>query len=145
LNACLFIARDPASLPDRAGAVMMFGEATPDHNRARVLAGVSLAGVASPGPTVCACFAVGRNTIVEEIRSRNIATVAGISAALRAGTNCGSCLPELAVILNETRAEEGMPSAEEPSTDFARQRQWELCRSVERSKGGMLVKTYLPR
>jgi assimilatory nitrate reductase catalytic subunit len=89
LDACLFIARDPASLPDRASAVMMFAEAPPDHNRARVLAGASLAGVASPGPTVCACFAVGRNTIIDAIRSGNFTAVAQISAALRAGTNCG--------------------------------------------------------
>jgi assimilatory nitrate reductase catalytic subunit len=94
---------------------MMFGEAPPEHNRARVLAGVSLAGVASPGPTVCACFAVGRNTIVAAIRSKDLATVAGIGAALRAGTNCGSCVPELAAILNETWAEEGAPGLEEPA------------------------------
>jgi assimilatory nitrate reductase catalytic subunit len=111
LDACLFIARDPAGLPDRASAVMMFAEALPAHDRARVLAGVSLAGVASPGPTVCACFAVGRNAIVEAIRSGNFTAVADISAALRAGTNCGSCLPELAAILAETRA----ASAAEPA------------------------------
>jgi assimilatory nitrate reductase catalytic subunit len=115
LDACLFVARDPASLPDRASAVMMFAEAPPDHNRARVLAGVSLAGVASPGPTVCACFAVGRNTIADAIRSGNFTTVAEISAALRAGTNCGSCRPELAVILSETRAEGSAPGTEEPA------------------------------
>jgi len=116
LDACLFIARDPSSLPDRIAAGMMFSERPPDHNRARILAGVSLAGVASPGPTVCACFAVGRNTIVEAIRSRNLTTVTGISDALRAGTNCGSCLPELAVILREARAEERAPGElEEPT------------------------------
>jgi assimilatory nitrate reductase catalytic subunit len=115
LDACLFIARDPASLPDRAGAVMMFSEAPPDHNRARVLAGVSLAGVASPGPTVCACFAVGRNTITDAIRSGNLTSVAQISAALRAGTNCGSCLPELGIILGETPVEPSAPGAGEPA------------------------------
>jgi assimilatory nitrate reductase catalytic subunit len=94
---------------------MMFAEAPPNHNRARVLAGVSLAGVASPGPTVCACFAVGRNTIVEAIRTGNFSAVAQISAALRAGTNCGSCLPELAVILSETRAAESAPGDAEPA------------------------------
>jgi assimilatory nitrate reductase catalytic subunit len=104
LDACLFVARDRASLPDRAAATAMFAEATPDHNRARVLAGVSLAGVPSPGPTVCACFAVGRATIVEAIDSGKVASVAEIGAALRAGTNCGSCLPELAMILHETGA-----------------------------------------
>jgi assimilatory nitrate reductase catalytic subunit len=115
LDACLFIARNPASLPDRAAAVMMFSEAPPDHNRTRVLAGVSLAGVASPGPTVCACFAVGRNTMVDAIRSGNFTVVAQISAALRAGTNCGSCLPELAMILSETRAAGSAPGEEGPA------------------------------
>jgi assimilatory nitrate reductase catalytic subunit len=80
---------------------MMFGEPPPDHNRARVLAGVSLAGVPSPGPTVCACFAVGRATIVEALQYGKLTTVAEIGTALRAGTNCGSCLPELATILRE--------------------------------------------
>jgi assimilatory nitrate reductase catalytic subunit len=115
LDACLFVSRDPASLPDRAGAVMMFNEAPPDHNRGRVLAGVSLAGVASPGPTVCACFAVGRNTIMDSIRSGHFTSVAQISAALRAGTNCGSCLPELAVILGETRAAGSARGVTEPA------------------------------
>jgi assimilatory nitrate reductase catalytic subunit len=109
LDACLFIARDPKCLPDRAAATMMFGEPPPDHDRARVLAGVSLAGVASPGPTVCACFAVGRATIVAAIQSAKLASVAEIGAALRAGTNCGSCLPELAAILHEAETAKGAP------------------------------------
>jgi assimilatory nitrate reductase catalytic subunit len=104
LDACLFVARDRASLPDRAAATLMFGETPPDDNRARVLAGVSLAGVASPGPMVCACFAVGRATIVEAVASGKLASVAEIGKTLRAGTNCGSCLPELATILRETEA-----------------------------------------
>ena len=104
LDACLFVARDPASLPDRAAASMMFGEAPPDHNRTRVLAGVSLAGMASPGPIVCACFAVGRTTIVDAVQSGQLAGVAEVGTALRAGTNCGSCLPELATILREVGA-----------------------------------------
>jgi assimilatory nitrate reductase catalytic subunit len=116
LDACLFIARDPASLPDRAAAVMMFGEPLPDHNRARVLAGVSLAGVPSPGPTVCACFAVGRTTIVEAVQSAKLTSVAEIGAALRAGTNCGSCLPELATILREAEVAERASGALQEAT-----------------------------
>jgi assimilatory nitrate reductase catalytic subunit len=116
LEACLFIARDPASLPDRAAAIMMFGEPPPDHNRARVLAGVSLAGVPSPGPTVCACFAVGRATIMEAIQSGQLATVAEIGAALRAGTNCGSCLPELAAMLREAGVATGASRALQEET-----------------------------
>src|SRR5712664_1122125 len=113
LEACLFIARDPASLPDRAAAVMMFAEPAPDHNRARVLAGVSLAGVPSPGPTVCACFAVGRTTILAAVQSGKLASVAAIGEALRAGTNCGSCLPELATILREAEGAVSLTLQEE--------------------------------
>jgi assimilatory nitrate reductase catalytic subunit len=109
LDACLFVARDPKNLPDRAAAILMFGEPAPDHNRARVLAGVSLAGIASPGPTVCACFAVGRTTIMEAIEAAKLTSAAEIGAALRAGTNCGSCLPELAAILRAAEMARGAP------------------------------------
>src|SRR5258708_21409840 len=78
---------------------MMFGEPPPDHNRARVLAGVSLAGVPSPGPTVCACFAVGRTTILAAVQPGKLASLAAIGAAPRPGTNCGSRLPGPATLL----------------------------------------------
>ena len=109
LDACLFVARNPKNLPDRAAAVLMFGEPPPDHNRARVLAGVSLAGVASPGPIVCACFAVGRATILEAIEAAKLTSAAEIGTALRAGTNCGSCLPELAAILRGAEVARNAP------------------------------------
>jgi assimilatory nitrate reductase catalytic subunit len=109
LGACLFVARSPKNLPDRAAAVLMFGEPPPDHNRARVLAGVSLAGVASPGPIVCACFAVGRATILEAIEAAKLTSAAEIGTTLRAGTNCGSCLPELTAILRGAEMARGAP------------------------------------
>jgi assimilatory nitrate reductase catalytic subunit len=109
LDACLFVARDPKNLPDRAAAILMFGEPAPDHNRARVLAGASLAGIASPGPIVCACFAVGRATIIQAIEAAKLTSAAEIGTALRAGTNCGSCLPELAAILRAAEIARGTP------------------------------------
>jgi len=121
LDACLFVARERASLPDRATATAMFAGAAPDHNRSRVLAGVSLAGVASPGPMVCACFAVGRAIIVEAIVAGKFANVADIGKALRAGTNCGSCLPELAAILREVKAAECVTHALRETTLAAEQ------------------------
>ncbi|HLN24317.1 MAG TPA: molybdopterin-dependent oxidoreductase [Patescibacteria group bacterium] len=54
-----------------------------------------------PGPTVCACHQVGRNTILKAIASQSLTTVAEIGGALRAGTNCGSCIPELRRMLSE--------------------------------------------
>ncbi|HVI50494.1 MAG TPA: molybdopterin-dependent oxidoreductase [Candidatus Sulfotelmatobacter sp.] len=59
-----------------------------------------------PGPTVCACHQVGRNTILEAIASQSLTSVEAIGTALRAGTNCGSCIPELRRLLSETQAGE---------------------------------------
>ncbi|HYM18345.1 MAG TPA: (2Fe-2S)-binding protein [Micropepsaceae bacterium] len=50
------------------------------------------------GPVICACFGVGLDTIRAAVVA-GAASPAAISAALRAGTNCGSCLPELKRIL----------------------------------------------
>lgn len=48
-----------------------------------------------PGPTVCTCFDVGANTILSAIADQHLADVEAIGKALNAGTNCGSCRPEL--------------------------------------------------
>ena len=104
LAACLFVAREAGSLPDRASAAAMFAEPAPAENRARLLAGKPLSGAPDAGPIICACHAVGRGTIVEAIETRGLVDVAAIGEALKAGTNCGSCKPELAAILRETRS-----------------------------------------
>ena len=50
---------------------------------------------------ICACFGVGLNVIREAIASNGATDVEAIGKALRAGTNCGSCLPELKRIVHE--------------------------------------------
>ena len=57
---------------------------------------------ADTGPTVCSCFGVGRNTICSAIRERGLKTAAEITSCLKAGGNCGSCVPELKKLLVET-------------------------------------------
>ena len=47
------------------------------------------------GPVVCSCFAVGRSALLRAIRGDQLASVEQIGKALNAGTNCGSCIPEL--------------------------------------------------
>jgi assimilatory nitrate reductase catalytic subunit len=46
-------------------------------------------------PVICACLGVGVDVVRNAINSGAAKTVADIGAILRAGTNCGSCLPEL--------------------------------------------------
>jgi assimilatory nitrate reductase catalytic subunit len=59
-----------------------------------LLSGKSTDGLASTGPIVCACFGVGRNAICDTIAA-GAGTAAEIGAQLKAGTNCGSCIPEI--------------------------------------------------
>lgn len=67
------------------------------------LAGRASDGSADQGPIICACFAVGRNRIQQSIAADGCHSVEAVGAALRAGTNCGSCIPELRrVIASET-------------------------------------------
>ena len=61
---------------------------------------------ADAGATICSCFGVGRNTICAAIRRQDIKTVAEITACVKAGGNCGSCVPELKKLLSEIRVEE---------------------------------------
>ena len=51
-----------------------------------------------PGAIVCACLGVGVNTIRQAI-GQGCAGVAALGQATGAGTNCGSCRPELAALL----------------------------------------------
>ena len=72
--------------------------------RHSLLVGRPPRGQPDTGPTVCACFNVGLNTIVQDISSQGLVSVEAIGTAVRAGTSCGSCLPELAQILEESRS-----------------------------------------
>ena len=67
-------------------------------------------GIAASGPVVCACFGVGLAAIRDAVTSRTAASVDEIGMALRAGTRCGSCLPELRSIVAR-----GIPSDERPT------------------------------
>ena len=93
LCAALFVSRRPV-------AVMRDYIATQTGARApEILTGMSPADRPDPGPVLCACFGIGANTIFQAIESEGLMTVEAIGAALGAGTNCGSCKPELGVLL----------------------------------------------
>ena len=72
-----------------------------DAQRRMLLSGKSTDGLASSGPIVCACFGVGRTSICDAIAA-GAGTSAEIGAQLKAGTNCGSCIPELKRLIAQT-------------------------------------------
>ncbi len=53
-----------------------------------------------PNPIVCACFSIGEAKIRAAIATEKLNTVEQLGRALRAGTNCGTCKPELVDLLN---------------------------------------------
>jgi assimilatory nitrate reductase catalytic subunit len=59
--------------------------------------------IAVSEPIVCACFQVGLAAVRAAVNHDAARTVADVGRSLRAGTNCGSCLPELKRIIVDER------------------------------------------
>jgi assimilatory nitrate reductase catalytic subunit len=100
LVGAMFAARSPVEVA-RNHMAGMIGEAP---NGA--LAGRPSADRPDPGAIICACFDVGVNTILAAINDQKLVSVEQIGAALNAGTNCGSCRPELAALLASVKVQE---------------------------------------
>ena len=98
LHACLFIG--PDSAPPRWDEIvdLFAADALDPAQRQAVLTGRSAVDRPPPGAQVCACFGVGRAAIEAAIAGGARSTEK-IGEILRAGTNCGSCLPEIKMML----------------------------------------------
>jgi len=105
LDACLFLDPSRTSLSAREPLGRLLGTAVEGAALIGLLAGNATAGgtPAEADRIVCACFAVGLNVLQRAIADRRVTNAAEIGAALRAGTNCGSCIPELNAILREAQ------------------------------------------
>ncbi|MEM9845239.1 MAG: molybdopterin dinucleotide binding domain-containing protein, partial [Pseudomonadota bacterium] len=93
LIAALFIAPEPVAIM-RDYLVTRPGEPV-----GSVLIGRTPAHIPDPGPVLCSCFGVGINTIARAVEEQTLLTVEDVGHALKAGTNCGSCQPEIANLL----------------------------------------------
>ncbi|MEM9642276.1 MAG: molybdopterin-dependent oxidoreductase [Pseudomonadota bacterium] len=96
LEGAFFVAPEPVVAARSFLAAALATGATP----AGIIAGVPSLNQPDPGPTVCACFNVGLNTIRAAVSDRRALSVEAIGALLHAGTNCGSCRPELQAIVD---------------------------------------------
>jgi len=98
LESCIFIGPDPV-LPPRDWLASLFRlDGLDATTRIGLLAGLPPRGTADSGRQVCACFGVGETAIVDAILS-GCTTAEAIGDRLKAGTNCGSCLPEIKSLL----------------------------------------------
>jgi assimilatory nitrate reductase catalytic subunit len=100
IETCLFVG--PAHQPGDWEAVkaLFAQERLADEQRAMLLSGCATGGLAAAGPLVCACFGVGRTAIGDAIAA-GARSPAEIGAQLKAGTNCGSCIPEMRRLIAE--------------------------------------------
>jgi len=101
LVGCVFVG--PAENPPQWDAVkaLFEAESVAEPQRRALLSGKSTEGIADAGPVVCACFGVGLHVIRAALADGAASNVEEIGKALRAGTNCGSCLPELKRIVSQ--------------------------------------------
>lgn len=94
--AALYSSREPVAVA-RSYITEQLDQPDP---HADILAARPGADQPDPGAIICSCFDVGINTISHAILDGHLSTVDEIGAAVRAGTNCGSCRSELQVLLN---------------------------------------------
>ncbi|WP_347985829.1 molybdopterin-dependent oxidoreductase [Methylomonas sp. AM2-LC] len=84
------------TLPERAWLGSLFAKNQLDTSeRSALLSGKPPQGKPDCGAIICACFNVGETTIRNAIASQSLKTVQEVGRCLKAGTNCGSCLPEI--------------------------------------------------
>jgi assimilatory nitrate reductase catalytic subunit len=103
IDGCVFLSPRP-DLPARDWLLSLFAKPQLEVvDRVNVLRGQPAEPRACPGALVCSCFGVGRNTIQSVIREFGLNSAQQIGQRLRAGTNCGSCLPEITAILSENQ------------------------------------------
>jgi len=99
LESCIFIAPS-LHLPPREWLISLFQQTTLNkQERAALLTGTPPTDQEDTGRIVCACFNVGEKTLQNAINTLGLTTPEAIGAQLEAGTNCGSCIPELRELL----------------------------------------------
>ena len=94
-----FFDQGHAELPPRHWLEALFEQdALSREERAALLLGRPGKAAPEAGRIVCACFGVGENELKRAI-AQGAGSVEALGAKLKAGTNCGSCTPELKKLL----------------------------------------------
>jgi len=109
---CLFLSPNVTiDLPARNWLSSLFAlPRLSEIERAALLLGQPMEKTADTGATVCSCFGVGCNTITDTIRRHGLKSVGEVTACLKAGGNCGSCVPEIKKLLTQALAQQPQPN-----------------------------------
>lgn len=99
LQSVVFIA-PTIQLPERNWLTGLFAKSElTKEERLALLTGKPPLGTPDVGTIVCACFNVGEKTIQAAIKEKGLKTHQDVGECLKAGTNCGSCVPEIKALL----------------------------------------------
>jgi assimilatory nitrate reductase catalytic subunit len=99
LLAVYFLEHEAHLLPPRHWLESLFERDTlNDAERRALLIGRPSQDVPDSGRVICACFGVGEKSLTKAI-AEGTRSVEALGIDLKAGTNCGSCIPELKRLL----------------------------------------------
>lgn len=89
-------------LPPRDWLISLFQkDSISVKERASLLQGLPPPDVADIGKIICACFNVGEKTIRKAIMVDGADSAQAVGELCQAGTNCGSCRPEITELVNQ--------------------------------------------
>jgi len=106
LAGCVFFAPPGQDFAGVEQAKRLLGTEVNAMDRISLLAGLE-ANTAAASRTVCACFSVSEAAITSAIAEQGCRSPAEIGKVLKAGTNCGSCIPEIKKLLGAAPATVG--------------------------------------
>jgi len=107
LDICLIASTSGPVSADRGWLAGLLAVDMDETTRLGLLAGRPPSGKSS-GRLICSCLGVGSVAIGEAIQAGS-RSVEGVGAATGAGTNCGSCKPEIRAFLEKLKSEETSP------------------------------------
>ncbi|MEM9178269.1 MAG: molybdopterin-dependent oxidoreductase [Pseudomonadota bacterium] len=93
LVAAIIVSKSGPVEADRSHLASLLSGELDEAARASVLAGRAASGQ-SVGPIICSCEGVGQTTLINAIHDGAV-SVSALGTCTKAGTNCGSCKPEL--------------------------------------------------
>lgn len=104
LEAAFFIAPDQC-LPEREwlSSLFSFTQLAYEDLAGLLSARPPKGAAADTGRNVCACFSVGEKTIQQAIKTQGLNSVEAVGQCLKAGTGCGSCVPEIRRLLEHNK------------------------------------------
>ncbi len=97
----LAVAPERADLPPTDWLAGLLGSVVPLTSRLSLLGDRPPSGAAAGGDVLCACFGVTRASLRRSIATERLGTTEAVGLTTRAGTNCRSCIPEIAELLRD--------------------------------------------